>query len=87
MTYSPKVSCCVMNGMVVSDGTFPVWRVAHRGNVLDELIAATLQMAERFEVLAAQAARMERIVSNRRSVCIRGACRHDPLSRWLATGI
>ena len=48
------------NGMVVSDGTFPVWRVAHRGNILDELIAAALQMAERFEVLAAQVARMER---------------------------
>jgi hypothetical protein len=45
--------------MVVSDGTFPVWRVAHRGDILDELIAAALHMAERFGALAAQVARME----------------------------
>jgi len=48
------------NGMVCSDGKFSVWRVAHRGDILDELIAAALQMAERFEALAAQVARMER---------------------------
>lgn len=48
------------NGMVASDGMFPVWRVAHRGDILDELIAAALHMAEGFEALAAQVARMGR---------------------------
>jgi hypothetical protein len=42
-----------------------VWRVAHRGNILDELISAALQMAERFEALAAQVGRMESTVLER----------------------
>lgn len=50
------------NGMVCSDGTFPVWRVAHRGDILDELISAALNMTERFEALATQVERMERTV-------------------------
>jgi hypothetical protein len=50
------------NGLVICDGTFPVWRVAHRGNILDELISAAVQMTERFEALAAQVERMERTV-------------------------
>ena len=48
------------NGMAISDGTFPVWRVAHRGDILDDLIAAALQMTERFGSLASQVERMER---------------------------
>lgn len=50
------------NGLVICDGTFPVWRVAHRGNILDELISAALHMTERFEALAAQVERMEHTV-------------------------
>lgn len=50
------------NGMAISDGTFPVWRVAHRGDILDELIAAAVKMTERFESLAAQIERMERTI-------------------------
>lgn len=50
------------NGLVICDATFPVWRVAHRGNILDELISAAVQMTERFEALAAQIERMERTV-------------------------
>ena len=50
------------NGMVASDGTFPVWRVAHRGDIIDKLIAAAVQMTERFEALAAEVERMERTV-------------------------
>ena len=46
--------------MVVAGGTFPVWRVAHRGDILDELISAAVQMTERFETLAAAIERMER---------------------------
>lgn len=48
--------------MVVCDGTFPVWRVAHRGNILDELISAAVQMTERFEALAVQVERMEHTI-------------------------
>jgi hypothetical protein len=55
-----RVAC--RNGLVVCDGTFPVWRVAHRGNILDELIAAAVQMAGRFETLAAQVERMEHTI-------------------------
>lgn len=50
------------NGLVICDGTFPVWRVAHRGNILDELISAAVQMTERFEALAVQVERMEQTV-------------------------
>lgn len=50
------------NGMVASDGTFPVWRVAHRGDIIDKLISAAVQMTERFEALAAEVERMERTV-------------------------
>lgn len=50
------------NGLVICDGTFPVWRVAHRGDILDELISAALQMTERFEALAGEVERMERTV-------------------------
>lgn len=46
--------------MVVCDSTFPVWRVAHRGDILDELISAAVQMTERFEALAAEIERMQR---------------------------
>ncbi len=52
-------ACCT-NGMVVSVGTFPIWRVAHRGNVLDDVVRAALEMSERFEVLALEVERMER---------------------------
>ena len=48
------------NGLVVSEGTFPVFRVAHRGDVVADVVAAALRIAERFEVLAASVERMER---------------------------
>ena len=41
------------NGLVVSSGVFPVWRVAHRGDVVDDVVGAALEISERFEVLAA----------------------------------
>lgn len=55
-----RVAC--RNGMVICDGTFPVWRVAHRGDILDVLIAAAVQMTDRFESLATQVERMERSI-------------------------
>ena len=50
------------NGLVVSAGLFPVWRVTHRGDVVDDVVGAALEISERFEVLAASVERMERTV-------------------------
>lgn len=47
------------NGLIVSRGAFPIICVAHRGNVVDEVIVGALQMSERFDRLAAQVERME----------------------------
>jgi hypothetical protein len=47
------------NGLIVSRGAFPMVCVAHRGNVVDEVVAGALQISERFERLAAQVERME----------------------------
>jgi len=48
------------NGLVVSVGTFPVWRIAHRGDVLDDVVRAAQEIAERFGTLAIAVERMER---------------------------
>lgn len=50
------------NGLVVSAGIFPVWRVMHRGDVVDDVVGAALEISERFELLAASVERMERTV-------------------------
>jgi hypothetical protein len=47
------------NGMIVSRGAFPTYCVAHRGNVVDEVVARALQVSEQFERLAHQVERME----------------------------
>jgi hypothetical protein len=47
------------NGLIVSRGAFPAYCVSHRGNVVDEVVAAALGIAERFESLAGQVERME----------------------------
>lgn len=48
------------NGLVVHDDTLPVWRVPHRGQVLDDVIAAAIQQAEQFSEVGAWVERMER---------------------------
>jgi hypothetical protein len=48
------------NGLVVSMGIFPVWRVMHRGDVVQDVVCAALRISERFEQLAAAVERMER---------------------------
>lgn len=48
------------NGLVASEGTFPVFRVAHRGDVVADVVRAALQVGERFEALAGSVERMER---------------------------
>lgn len=47
------------NGLIVSRGAFPEVYVPHRGDVVDEVVAGALQLAERFDILAAQVERME----------------------------
>jgi Domain of unknown function (DUF932) len=46
------------NGLVVSAGVFPTWRVAHRGDVVADVVQAALQISERFDLLAAAVDRM-----------------------------
>jgi hypothetical protein len=48
------------NGLIVSAGVFPTWRVRHRGDVVADVVAAALQISERFDTLAASVERMER---------------------------
>jgi hypothetical protein len=47
------------NGLIVSRGAFPGYCVSHRGNVVDEVIAAALKISEQFDSLAVQVERME----------------------------
>lgn len=47
------------NGLIVSVGAFPAFCVAHRGNIVDEVVTAALEASERFESLAARVERME----------------------------
>lgn len=47
------------NGLIVSRGAFPGVCVAHRGNVVDEVIAGALRISEHFDELAGQVERME----------------------------
>jgi hypothetical protein len=48
------------NGLIVSHAVFPTVSVAHRGNVVDEVVAAAVRMAEGFDAMASQVEKMER---------------------------
>ena len=50
------------NGLIVSHTAFPVFRIVHRRDVIEEAVAAALQLAAKFENLAALVERMERRV-------------------------
>jgi hypothetical protein len=50
------------NGLVVSVGTFPLWRIAHRGDVLEDVVRAAQEIGERFGTLAMAVERMERTI-------------------------
>ena len=52
-----RVVC--LNGLIVSQGAFPAYRVSHRGDVVDEVVTGALEVSERFGSLAAQVERME----------------------------
>ncbi len=47
------------NGLIVCDDTLPAWRVPHRGNTLDEVIAAAIAQSEQFDEVGRWVARME----------------------------
>jgi hypothetical protein len=47
------------NGLVVCHETLPVWRVPHRGNVLDEAIEAVIAQSEQFAAVGAWVERMQ----------------------------
>lgn len=53
-----RVVC--LNGLIVSMGAFPSVRVAHRGDIVEEVVTSALEISERFGVLASQIERMER---------------------------
>jgi hypothetical protein len=48
------------NGLVVSQGAFPSVAVAHRGNVVEEVVTGAIGISRRFDLLADQVERMER---------------------------
>ncbi len=52
-----RVVCC--NGLIASRGTFPSYRVSHRGDVVDEVVVSALKVAEKFESLASQVEQMQ----------------------------
>ena len=52
-----RVVC--LNGLIVSMGAFPSVRVAHRGDIVEEVVTSALEMSERFGALAGQIDRME----------------------------
>jgi uncharacterized small protein (DUF1192 family) len=41
-------------------GAFPSVRVAHRGDIVEEVVTSALEISERFGILAGQVERMER---------------------------
>ena len=47
------------NGLVVSVGAFPSFRVAHRGDVVANVVQAALEIGERFGVLTSSVERLE----------------------------
>lgn len=52
-----KAKCT--NGLIVSKTAFPTLSVAHRGNIVDDVVAHALGLSERFDILAARVERME----------------------------
>jgi hypothetical protein len=48
------------NGLIVSVGVFPAIRIAHRGDVVEDVIRGALEMSERFGSLGEKVEQMER---------------------------
>jgi len=47
------------NGLIASLAAFPVWRVPHRGDILDGVVKAALEVSETFAELGDQVEQME----------------------------
>jgi uncharacterized small protein (DUF1192 family) len=61
-SYQLRLGCLrvvCLNGLIVSMGAFPSVRVAHRGDIVDEVVTSAIEISERFGVLASQVERME----------------------------
>lgn len=52
-----RAVCC--NGLIVSAGMFPTFRVAHRGDIVGDVVRAALEISEHFGMLAASVERLE----------------------------
>lgn len=50
------------NGLIVCDEQMPVWRIPHRGDILDEVISAAIKQSEQFAEVGKWVERMERTV-------------------------
>jgi hypothetical protein len=50
------------NGLIVSVGGFPSIRVAHRGDIVEQVVTGALEMTDRFGILAGLVERMEQRV-------------------------
>ena len=77
------------NGLIVSAGVFPVWRVMHRGDVVADVVTAALQISERFDALAGgRSAKVPRDLADRLlSAKARARSFHAlPASRQAASG-
>jgi Domain of unknown function (DUF932) len=48
------------NGLIVSQGVFPAYCVSHRGNVVEDVILAALELAGHFSTIVEHVERMER---------------------------
>ena len=48
------------NGLIVCEETLPVWRVPHRGGILDEVVAAAIRQSEQFAAVGQWVERMGR---------------------------
>jgi hypothetical protein len=47
------------NGLIVCEDTLPMWRIPHRGGILDEVVAAAIRQSEQFAEVGKWVERME----------------------------
>lgn len=48
------------NGLIICEDSLPIWRIPHRGGILDEVIAAAIRQSEQFAAVGQWVDRMER---------------------------
>ena len=63
-------------------GSFPSFRVPHRGDIVEEVVASALDISERFGALAGRVERMEqRLLHKDEQIAFAGRALADALSR------